>query len=418
MSKTLDVYLYRHLVGCLIQDEHGLMVFDYAENWLENPNAIPLSCSLPLRKERFSFKECRGFFTGVLPEESKREVIARIFGISARNDFAMLEQIGGECAGAVTFIPTGQLLPERDEHYREVSNQELAEVLRTLPTRPLLAGEEGVRLSLAGAQDKIAVRMDGDRISIPLGDSPSTHILKPDIERFQGVVFNEALCMQLAASIGLPTANVQTRSVEGIDYLLIERYDRVVHMTSDGQAKLQRLHQEDFCQALGIPSEMKYQSEGGPSLKQCFSLLREVSSAPVIDLQHLLDAVIFNLLIGNHDAHAKNFSFLYGDGTSVERGTRLAPLYDLISTVYYPELSKKMAMKIGGEYAADKIFPRHFERLAEEAALAKPMVKKRIPEVAESLIHSLSSLTTEESVAKGVTQTIQKQAELVLERFR
>src|SRR5690349_16987558 len=145
MTKTLDVYLHQYLVGQLIQDEHGQMRFGYAESWLKHPAAISLSHSLPLRKERFGRNECRGFFGGILPEESKREIIARNLGISAKNDFAMLEQIGGECAGAVTFIPAGQELPKRDYHYRKLDAKELAEILRELPKRPLLAGEKGIR---------------------------------------------------------------------------------------------------------------------------------------------------------------------------------------------------------------------------------------------------------------------------------
>jgi serine/threonine-protein kinase HipA len=203
MAKTLDVYLQEGFVGHLIQDEGGQMVFDYAESWLEKTGSCPLSQSLPLRKERFTRKECRGFFAGILPEESKREIIARNLGISARNDYAMLERIGGECAGAVTFVPTGEPVPERNYGYRKLSTEELIAILKELPTRPLLAGENGVRLSLAGAQDKIAVRIEGDTISLPLGGAPSTHILKPAIERFEGVVFNEALSMKLAATVGL-----------------------------------------------------------------------------------------------------------------------------------------------------------------------------------------------------------------------
>ena len=226
MTKTLDVYLHRDLVGHLMQDDHGLMIFSYVDNWLEKPNAMPLSHSLPLREEPFEGKECKGFFGGILPEEQKRELIAKNLGISARNDYAMLEQIGGECAGAVTFIPAGQALPDRNYRYRQLSDEALAGILRELPRRPLMAGAEDVRLSLAGAQDKIAVHVSGDKISLPLGGAPSTHILKPAIERFEGVVFNEAVCMKAASAAGLPTAEVEFRQVEGIDYLLVERYDR------------------------------------------------------------------------------------------------------------------------------------------------------------------------------------------------
>jgi acyl carrier protein len=138
------------------------------------------------------------------------------------------------------------------------------------------------------------------------------------------------------------------------------------------------LHQEDFCQALGIVSEMKYQKEGGSSLKQSFALLREVSSTPVIDLSRLLDAVIFNYLVGNNDAHGKNFSLLYRGIATNDMQVSLSPLYDIVSTVYYPEISRTMAMKLGGEYSSEKVMPRNFEQFAEEAGLAKPMVRRRV----------------------------------------
>src|SRR4051812_32568498 len=194
MDRALDVYLHKDLVGHLVQDDDGDLSFAYQEIWLNQSGAVPLSQSLPLRKERFRRKECRGYFGGILPEESKREIIARNLGISARNDYAMLERIGGECAGAVTFNP------DRDYCYRTLKAEELAAILKELPRRPLLAGDEGIRLSLAGAQDKVAVRLEDGEVCLPLGGAPSTHILKPAVEQFEGVVFNEALCMKLAAA--------------------------------------------------------------------------------------------------------------------------------------------------------------------------------------------------------------------------
>lgn len=417
MTRMLDVYLHRDLVGHLVQDDHGQMLFEYVEEWLEKQNAIPLSHSLPLRSERFKGGECEGFFGGILPEEQKRELIARNLGISARNDYAMLEQIGGECAGAVTFVPAGVPLPDSDYRYRQLSEEALARILRDLPSRPLMAGKEDVRFSLAGAQDKIVVHVSGDKISVPLGGAPSSHILKPAIERFEGVVFNEAVCMTLASAVGLPTAKVEFRQVDGIDYLLVERYDRRLRIVPKGSF-YERLHQEDFCQALGIPSEMKYQSTGGPSLKRCFSLLRDVSSVPVIDLRYLLDAAIFNALIGNHDAHGKNFSFTYGEGALVGKDIRLAPLYDLVSTVYYPELTEKMAMKIGGENRSDRLQSRHFEKLAEEADLAKPIVVRRVPELAQSILQSIDEIDISHPVGRDVMTLIKKRCEKFILLFR
>jgi serine/threonine-protein kinase HipA len=400
MPRILDIYLLTDLTGHLEQDKGGEVRFEYAESWLNNPRATPLSQSLPLRKERFQRKECRGYFGGILPEESKREIIARNLGISARNDYAMLEQIGGECAGAVTFLPHGQPLPQRREASRKLTERELATILKELPQRPLLAGEEGIRLSLAGAQDKIAVRIEDGEVSLPLGGSPSTHILKPAVERFEGVVYNEAFCMQLAAAAGLSAATVETKSAAGVDYLLVQRYDRV------HRPELERLHQEDFCQALGIVSENKYQKEGGPSLKQCFALLREVSTAPVLDLVRLLDAVIFNYLVGNNDAHGKNFSLLYRGDT-----TELAPLYDVVSTASYPELSANMAMKLGGEYSSDRVAVKHFELLAGEADLGKPLVRSRVREVSERVLAAIPKVKATRPAAKKVAALVRQRCQ-------
>jgi serine/threonine-protein kinase HipA len=411
MARTLDVYLHEELVGHLIQDDRGQMSFEYLESWLAKPRAAALSQSLPLRKERFPTEECRAFFGGILPEESKREIIARNLGISARNDYAMLEQIGGECAGAVTFVPAGQEVPKRNYHYRKLDAKELAGILRELPKRPLLAGEKGIRLSLAGAQDKVAVRIEGDEVLLPLEGAPSTHILKPAVERFAGVVFNEALCMTLAAHMNLPVARVEARKVEDVDYLLVERFDRK-HVMIDGTPAVERLHQEDFCQAQNIVSEMKYQKEGGPSFKQCFALLRNVSTTPVIDLASLLDAAIFNYLVGNNDAHGKNFSLVYPD-----KEIRLAPLYDVISTIFYPELNIEMAMRIGREYSSDKVTPKEFEQLAQDAGLAKPLVRRRVPELATVAIEALGKIKISGRVSDEVADLIRKRCARAREKL-
>lgn len=418
MARTLDVYLHADLAGHLTQDDDGDMSFQYAESRLQQPGAIPLSHSLPLRPERFRRKECRGFFAGILPEEAKREMIARNLGISARNDYAMLERIGGECAGAVTFLPHGEPLPDRHYGYRPLSDDDLAAILRELPRRPLLAGEQGIRLSLAGAQDKLAVRVDGNAISIPLGGAPSTHILKPNVERFEGVVFNEAFCMRLAAAIGIPAAAVETRETAGVSYLLVERYDRHHRQAPDGASVVERLHQEDFCQALGIVSENKYQKEGGPSLKQCFALLRDVSSVPAIDVARLLDAVVFNTIVGNNDAHGKNFSLLYRPGGPGEPEVRLSPLYDVVSTVYYPELSRDMAMRIGEQYSSEKVTLRDFEKLADDAKLGKPLVRERLKEVTERIRNALPKVPATDPIAAKVADLIRQRSEQALARFR
>ena len=306
-------------------------------------------------------------------------------------------------------------LPAYEDSYRQLREAELASILRSLPRRPLLAGEAGIRLSLAGAQDKIAVRLEDGKICLPLNGCPSTHILKPQIERFEGVVFNEQLCLRLAAAVGIPTAGVTTGTAEGVHYVLVERYDRTEITGSAGnRPQVHREHQEDFCQALGIVSEHKYQSEGGPSLKQCFELVRNTSSVPLVDLQSLFSAVIFNLLIGNNDAHGKNFSLLYkADGQ-----TRLAPLYDLVSTAAYSELSPKMAMKIGGEYDPEKVGPKQIEKLANEAMMSAPMARNRVTELAGTVIAALSTVTPEEPFAATVAGQIESRCQRIIQRFK
>ena len=418
MARQLNVYLNNHPIGLLIQDDHGEITYQYDANWLDNPHALALSRSLPLRKAPFSRRECSGYFGGILPEGEKREIIARNLGITAKNDVKMLELIGGECAGAVTFIPAGESLPTQGDQYQPLTDHELADILRKLPHRPLLAGEAHVRLSLAGAQDKLAVHVAEAQISLPLDGAPSTHILKPAISRFEGIVVNELLCMKLAKAIGLLTPSVSMGNVEGVEYLLVERYDRA---RAEGRS-LRRLHQEDFCQAMGIVSENKYQNEGGPTIQQCFELLREASSIPVLDLGRLLDAVVYNFLIGNNDAHGKNFSllydFLYNGNDTQAWTTSLAPLYDLICTAYYPELSPRMAMKIGGEYEAERVFPQQFDRLAEEAGLNKPTVRRRIQSLAKSIQSKLPAITPDHPVGIKVAEIIRSRCDRTIEMFK
>ncbi len=417
MVSRLDVYLNNILAGELRQDDVGQISYIYNEQYLELKGAQFLSQSLPLRKEPFDFRECRPFFSGILPEGEIREIIARNLGISQRNDFSMLERIGGDCAGAITFLPSGQKLNLIDDEYRTLSIQELGNILRELPNRPLMAGEKGIRLSLAGAQNKLAVHKIGEVISIPLGNAPSTYILKPSNKRFGGMVFNEALCMSLAAAIGLNTAKVEIGSAEGNDYILVERYDRSILTGKNGQYV--RLHQEDFCQALGIVTDKKYQQEGGPSLKDCFNLLREISNTPLIDLQRLLDMVIFNFIVGNHDAHGKNFSLLYEtDEQSDEIKVRLAPFYDIVCTDFYPELNKHLAMEIGGKYISSAIQPKHFEKFAEDAGLAKRLVKQRVREIAGLIIENVHKSTIDHPIAKEISDLILSRAKMAFDQFK
>jgi serine/threonine-protein kinase HipA len=377
MARELEVWLFAERVGALAVID-GRLNFRYALDWLSRPDAVGLSSSLPLQVEPFDDHHTRPFFAGLLPEGQLRRLIAQQFQVSSQNDFALLDHIGGECAGAVTLLEPGQPLSS-SEHGHDVqwlSNDEIVAILDELPHRPMLAGRDGLRLSLAGAQDKLPVVFDGDRIGLPKNGAPSSHILKPAMRTLSDTVTNEGFCLALAEAMQLKTAKSQVHSVLGRQFLLVERYDRV----ADTQGLRRRLHQEDFCQALGVVPEMKYQNEGGPDLAQCFELVRRVTRPSAPHILRMLDYVIFNALIGNHDAHAKNFSLLYASSTPV-----LAPLYDVLSTAVYPNLTPKMAMKIGSKYKFSEVQARHWDQFAQAVGLSKAQARKRILACAKSM---------------------------------
>ncbi len=379
--RRLIVHLNGIPAGALEQDNSGLLEFRYRQEWLERADASPLSRSLPLQEAPFSGKQARAFFAGILPDAEPRHRIAAILGISEGNDFAMLERIGGECAGAVSLLQEGVAPPAVGEtRLRSLSGEELQKIVAELPARPLMAGEEGVRLSLAGAQDKLPVVVREDCLSLPLGNTPSTHILKPEPERFPGLAANEWFCMSLAKAVGLKVATVDRRTVGKKPCILVRRYDRTVAASG----AVLRLHQEDFCQALGFPPERKYQQEGGPMLRECIELLREWSTTPVLDIRDFLDAQIFNVLIGNADAHGKNYSMLYHEGQR-----RLAPFYDLVCTIAWPELSKTPAMRIGDCKSLDAFTPAPWQKMAQEARLGWPMIRERMASLCRKTIEAL-----------------------------
>lgn len=377
MAHELDVWLFINRVGTLALVD-GRLNFCYAPDWLTRPDAVALSASLPLQVQSFDDRTTRPFFAGLLPEGQMRRLIAQQFQVSRQNDFALLDHIGGECAGAVTFLEPGQALPapEHGDEVEWLSDDELVAILDELPRRPMLAGTDGLRLSLAGAQDKLPVVFDGTRIGLPRSGTPSSHILKPAIQTVEDSVINEGFCMALAEAMRLNPAKSHVHTVLGRAFLLVERYDRV----ADVQARRQRLHQEDFCQALGVVPEMKYQGEGGPDLAQCFDLVRHITRPSAPQVLRLFDYVIFNALIGNHDAHAKNFSLLYSVKLPV-----LAPFYDTLSTSVYAVLTPKMAMKIGSKYKFSEVQARHWDQFAEGAGFAKAQARRRILELAKLL---------------------------------
>lgn len=379
---TLFVYRELDLIGKLSLDSKGLFAFQYERKWLQRPDNFPLSLSLPLQEAPFEEDHSRLFFSNLLPEGEVRRLLAAKLGISPENDFKLLEAIGGDCAGALTLLPA-ESTPSEEGRYRPLPPEELDRIIESMPRRPLLAAEEGVRLSLAGAQNKLPVHYADESLFLPEGSFASSYILKPQIPHVEDSVFNEAFCMLLAGRLGFSVAKPLVKSTGKNWYYLVERYDR---MMRSGE-KVRRLHQEDFCQALGCKPDRKYESEGGPNFQSCFRILETKSGQPAADKKHLIQWAIFNFLIGNADAHGKNISLLIS-----EEGLRLAPCYDLMSTMVYPDLSRKMAMKIGGKYEHDKIFRRHWEQFAGEAGVKPDFVLQMLREMAGVLPHQADAL--------------------------
>ncbi len=402
MKAALSTWWDGAVAGELHLDEHGDMSFVYSADWLSNPARRAISMSLPKREERYGRRQCRPFFAGLLPEETVREDVARALGVSKGNDFALLQALGGDVAGALTLWPVGEKPPEYDGRTaaEPLGDNALVELLDILPKQPFLAGREGFRLSLAGVQTKLPVVLVDGRVALPAPGQPTTHILKPPIARFPGTTENEAFAMRLAAEMGLGVAAVEPRRVRDRPYLLVTRYDRA----TDAHGRVQRLHQEDFCQALGIPPEHKYASEGGPTFKTSFELVRKAATRPAVEVLKLLDAAIFNLLVGNADAHGKNYSLLYRPDDAA-----FAPLYDLMCTVAYPEVSAKPAMEIADASSPKDFNAQTWQKFADDIKIGLPLLRRRVKALAEAALSRVDKVG--EAVAKsgfdgGVLKTL------------
>lgn len=378
-KKQLSVRLNGLHIGILEQTISGKMIFSYDKSATRS-----ISIGMPIRLEPYDHVLCEAFFGGLLPESTvTKKIIGKRFNISPNNSFALLRAIGHDCAGAISFHETYE--PEAEEDFlplevAEISEHELYEHIKNLPKEPLFLGFEGVRLSLAGAHDKAAVCMLDNRILLPTGACPTTHILKPAIPNFLETVENEYFCLRMAKMIGLSVPAVEIRRIKDISFLLIERYDRVINGNH-----VKRIHQEDFCQALGIVSIKKYQNEGGPGFKDCFTLLNEISY-PIEARNALISVLIYNFLVSNMDAHGKNFSLLHSQDV-----VKLAPFYDIVCTGVYESISKKMAMKIGSKYTPENVLPRHWEQLCNDIRYSYPALKRLIKHYGESILKAAES---------------------------
>lgn len=354
----LTVWHNKKLVGKLYPAERGNVAFQYAASWLANAGSMPISLSLPLMDEAFSTDLSTAFFDNLLPEECLREAVARERGLESSATYALLEVLGAECAGAFVILPAHETPSDPPHSYTPLSQEALTRYIAQLPTQPLLGGQKEMRLSLAGAQSKGVVRIDAQMaFSLPQNGAPSTHIIKPASIRYPNLPGNEIFCMGLATHMRLEVPPFFLTSTLPQAFV-VERYDRRI---VDGS--IERLHQEDFCQALGLARSRKYQRGAGTAtLPQCFALLSHCQN-PAGDVHKLLQWVIFNVCIGNSDAHAKNISLLY-DG----KKPRLAPFYDLVSTAPY-DVSQKMALKIGGKNDGDRLYHGAWRRFAADISM-------------------------------------------------
>lgn len=418
-TKKLDVYLNKVFAGIFEQDLSGKLFFTYDQDFLKSRNPQPLSASLPLQESSFSDKIVRPFFSSLLPEGTQLELVAKNLKSSQKNPFALLFQIGRDCAGAVEIMPQNQEPPSYEDGSLEtLSEEKLYQILSDIHSNPLLAGNKKMRLSLAGAQSKLAVFFDERKKSLPklVKDTPSTHILKPAIPNLLDSVHNEFFCMKLAKEIEFDVAEVFFKTSKDRPYLLVRRYDR-----TKLNSHIIRIHQEDFCQTLGLPPEQKYQGiDGGPSIKICLDLIEKYGSFVALDKLRFIQSVIFNYLIGNSDAHGKNFSFLYTNGQ-----TRLAPFYDLISTNSYSKLQSRMAMKIGKSHDPERTLLVHWHDIVADTNTARTHLNKelksfatKLPRVAENLKQQLAKQGIESEVFDVIIKLINKRASRILGYFK
>ena len=380
----LPVHYEGRLVATISADAQGTRLA-YADAWGSSADNFSVSLAMPIRPEPYEGDRVLPWLMNLLPEGEPLRAMTRALGAAPEDALGLIAQTGNDLAGALSIAPQR---PRGEPGYRTIQDADaLKRIIEELPARPFLVGEDGVSMSLAGAQEKLPVAVIDGQIAVPINGAPSTHILKPDNPRLPGSVQNEALCMLLAHRIGLNVAPVTTGVAGERSYLLVERYDR----TGTGN-NVRRLHQEDFCQALGRPPAAKYEFNGtgtrGPSIADMFALVRQHMTAR--DITRLLDAVIFNIAIGNVDSHAKNYSILLGPGAP-----QLAPLYDLMSGLAWANITQNHAQAIGGQRRSRHIYGRHWRRMAEAAGLAARGTVQRVEQATARLLRELPAAVEE-----------------------
>lgn len=384
---------------------------EYAFRYTAGARAISLS--LPLREEPFTPSESRPFFEALLPEGAVRDQVASQLKLAASDSFGLLAALGRDCAGALQVVEARRM--SEQPSVRWLGDDELDALIEQLPQHPLgmRAEDERLRLSLAGVQRKAVLVRDPDgRFGEPLDGMPSSHILKPDLPGgdHPGLATNEYFCMRLAARCGLSTAAVELATIAGRPCLVVERFDRELLTWPHA-----RVHQEDLCQALGLTPDFKYQREDWelPSYRALAELLNRHSPWPGLDRLAAAQAALFHFLVGNADAHAKNISLLH-----VRDGVRLAPLYDVVSTAAYPQLSSELSLSVGDELDPDAITAIHWHDLANDFDLnpraferTRAQLVERVQAEAQRLRHEALAGGWDDPCLDAILATIAARAE-------
>jgi serine/threonine-protein kinase HipA len=374
MKKPLNVFFETKHVGTLAKRPDDTIAFQYSTSWLGENARFPLSPALPLQEEAFNNRQTKAYFDNLLPEGETLKTFEKILKKSLQNPYQFLESYGLDCAGALEVTPSETPpTPEDSGKREEITFDEIDKIFekgQNLYVHSLTAHKG--RFSIAGAQDKIPIIFQNGKLFIPTDSSPTTHILKPPVRlpsAFESV-HNEYYCMKLAEECGLEVPKVRVIGTK-TPLFLIERFDRRI-----SSGKIQRIHQFDLCQAQGYPAGEKYEDDGGPSFASGYKCVEAISDNKINDLETTLKWLAFNLLIGNNDSHSKNLSFLYRDGRAT-----LAPLYDLLSTSIYPDLTTEFAFQIGGQRQWHQLKRRNLKMLARELGFVK-----REEIVAEALV--------------------------------
>lgn len=380
--RYLEVYADYKLVG-LLYDESPLR-FEYSDTWLSDNKSKPISPTIPTSKKSHKDIMVEAYFENLLPEAGLRELLKLKYQVSTI--FGLLSAVGADTAGALSLIQPGEEIEKPS--YEPVTWEQIKDELDhqdAFEQDPRM--QQGLRISLAGAQRKRAVFLMPDGTpAIPTSRAaPSSHILKPDIvgiDKVWSTAINETFVMQVAASIGLEVAETEYQPI--VKASLIKRYDRVIG--KDGYLK--RLPQWDLCQLDGKPSNVKYENDNGPTLKRCRELLQQYG-VPASDLLRFLRWVFFNLYTGNHDSHAKNISIYYDNGGQI----RVTPFYDLLCTKIYSGLTRTFAFKLGGVNDPAKMNKDSIAWMAKDLGFKEKYVLSVGAKVADELLDNIEAVT-------------------------